>query len=434
MPAKQWGVLLPFARTKLVCSKIRVATSIVTVLITRKNTNRFSDGSHFLISKHNFFSIAPFQGTLTANKMTARALYAAEKNMVVDDPKQSLGDYVKEHLPEESVLDTIGEIVSIDTMNETNLKFNGDGTIKASSGNPTEVALLVFVHDLGLDYEKIRNSTRGRSSVGEKAEYLADGKLYGFSSARKMMSWAVPLEDGRYRIYTKGAQEVVFSRCSKYVGSGGKIDDFTPSVVEDFMDHSSIYARRGMRSLALAYGDLPAGTDLEAISSTIKNSDGSDAFEVETNLVAVGLVGIEDPLRHEVPDAIKKCYGAGIDVRMVTGDNPNTAASISYQAGILRDFHFKDGTTERVASNLKENVLMTGDVFREKVYRTTTNENGDPGKSEFDQSAFDKIWPFLRVLARSSPDGKFQVFEFFGRTKMEFGLNTLFGVVLLQIN
>jgi len=345
-------------------------------------------------------------GTLTANKMSARALYVAEKNMIVDDPKQSLGGYVKEHLPEGSILETIGQIISIDTMNETVLEFNEDGTLKGSAGNPTEVALLIFVHDMGSDYEQIRNSTRGRSSVGEQSEYLANGKLYGFSSARKIMSWAVPLEDGRYRIYTKGAQEVVFSRCSKYVGMDGTNEDITPKVVEEFMRHSNMYARRGMRTLALAYADLPAGTDLEAISSTIKNIDGTDAFQVETNLVAVGLVGIEDPLRHEVPDAIEKCYGAGIDVRMVTGDNPSTATSISYQAGILRDFHFKEGTTEYVSSNLKENVLMTGDVFRKKVYRITTKDNGGTGKPEFDQSAFDKIWPFLRVLARSSPDDK----------------------------
>merc|ERR1712176_259425 len=122
--------------------------------------------------------------------------------------------------------------------------------------------------------------------------------------------------------------------------------------------------------------------------------------------VAVCLVGIEDPLRPDVPDAIEKCYGAGIDVRMVTGDNPNTAVSIAYQAGILRDFHFKEGTTERVASNLKENVLMTGEVFRQKVKPAKTNENGEVLKPEFDQSEFDKIWPFLRVLARSSPEDK----------------------------
>ena len=341
--------------------------------------------------------------------MCARALYAAGKNMTVDDPKQSLGDFVKEHLPEVGIIDTIGRIISIDTMDETILEMDADGAVKGSAGNPTEVALLVFVHGLGLDYEDIRNSTRGRSSVGEQGEYLADGKLYGFSSARKMMSWAVPLDDGRYRIYTKGAQEVVLSRCSNYVGAGDEIKNLTPEGVEEFMRHSQIYARRGMRTLALAYGDLPAGTDLEAISSTIKNSDGSDAFQAETNLIAVGLVGIEDPLRPEVPDAIARCYEAGIDVRMVTGDNPSTAASISYQAGILRDFHFNEGTTERVASNLKENVLMTGDVFRKKVYRITTEEDGGTGKPEFDQSAFDKIWPFLRVLARSSPDGKFRM-------------------------
>jgi Ca2+ transporting ATPase len=114
----------------------------------------------------------------------------------------------------------------------------------------------------------------------------------------------------------------------------------------------------------------------------------------------IALVGIEDPLRPEVPSAIEKCYTAGIDVRMVTGDNPNTAVSIAYQAGILRDFHFKEGTTERVADNLKPNVLMEGKTFRSMVYRTEgTNK-------EFDQAAFDKIWPHLRVLARSSPDDK----------------------------
>ncbi len=354
--------------------------------------------------------------------MTARALYVAEMNMVVEDPKRSLGDYVKEKITDKALLDKVAKTISIDTMNETVLEYDSSGELTGSAGNPTEVALLVLVHDLGFNYEHTRNSTRGRSSVGVEAEYLAEGKLFGFSSGRKMMSWAVPLADGRYRIYTKGAPEIVLSRCSQFVGEDGKVEEMNSEGQEDFLQHSQIFARRGMRTLALAYCDLPAGTDLEEISTTTKNADGSDAFKVETDLIALGLVGIEDPLRHEVPEAIEKCYGAGIDVRMVTGDNPATAASISYQAGILRDFHFKEGTSERVASNLKENVLMTGAVFREKVYRPTTNEDGSEGKPEFDQAAFDKIWPFLRVLARSSPDGKFpkllfEVLDFFSHSK-----------------
>jgi Ca2+ transporting ATPase len=156
-----------------------------------------------------------------------------------------------------------------------------------------------------------------------------------------------------------------------------------------------------MRTLALAYRDLPDGVDFEAKSDSVLNADGSTANEVETKLTFVALVGIEDPLRPEVPGAIEKCYEAGIDVRMVTGDAPNTAVSIAYQAGILKDFHFTPGTDEKIAINLKPNVLMEGKVFRRQVYRIH-----DDGNKEFDQSAFDRIWPHLRVLSRSSPDDK----------------------------
>jgi len=156
-----------------------------------------------------------------------------------------------------------------------------------------------------------------------------------------------------------------------------------------------------MRTLALAYRDLPDGVDFDTKSDSVLNADGTDAFEVETELTFVSLVGIEDPLRPEVPGAIEKCYAAGIDVRLVTGDSPNTAVSIGYQAGVLKDFHFLDKTDEKTAINLKQNVLMEGKVFRRKVYRID-----DDGNKEFDQAAFDKIWPHLRVLARSSPDDK----------------------------
>jgi magnesium-transporting ATPase (P-type) len=118
------------------------------------------------------------------------------------------------------------------------------------------------------------------------------------------------------------------------------------------------------RCLGLAYRDLPVGFDLESVSATMKNSDGTNAFEAETELIGIALVGIEDPLRPEVPGAIKQCYEAGIDVRLVTGDNPETAASIAYQAGILRDEHFVQENGAKVASNLKLHVLMEGRDFQ----------------------------------------------------------------------
>lgn len=323
--------------------------------------------------------------------MTARTLYTGRENYIVDDPAVSLGDYIKPTCKE---VDILCQCISIDTMNETVV------TDSYTSGNPTEVALLRLVQDLGQDYQAIRNKTKGRSDKGALGEFLALGRQYEFSSARKMMSWAVPLEGGGYRLYCKGASEVILSRCIKAT-VGNDNSELTTEQVMEIQEVSLQYSRRGMRCLALAYRDLPEGFDLEAKSTTMTNSDSSPAFEAELDLNFIALVGIEDPLRKEVPGAIEKCYVAGIDVRLVTGDNANTAVSIAYQAGILRDLHFRDGTTERVKDNLKDNVLLEGIEFRDKVYRVL-----DDGKKEFDQAAFDKVWPYLRVLARSSPDDK----------------------------
>ena len=117
-----------------------------------------------------------------------------------------------------------------------------------------------------------------------------------------------------------------------------------------------LYARRGMRTLGLAYRDFPKETKLSEID--------------ENDLTFVSLVGIEDPLRAEVPGAIEKCYRAGIDVRMVTGDSPNTAVSIAAQAGIVRKEHFLNDDLAMVAENLRPNVMMEGKEFRKQVCPT----------------------------------------------------------------
>ncbi|KAL7438931.1 hypothetical protein ACHAXM_006589 [Skeletonema potamos] len=339
-------------------------------------------------------------GTLTSNKMTARSIYTNGTDFSCTDPSLSLGDFVKgsPDRPKDSILNMIVTLIAVDTMDETTVEFEGD-RLTASTGNPTEVALLVLAHSLGEDCQNLRDSTRGRSLKGSLSEFLVEGKQIEFSSARKMMSWAVPKIEGGYRIYCKGASEVVLARCThQLTGSTPAMDDEARQHIQGV---GEVYSRRGMRTLALAYRDLPDGVDFDAKSANTRNADGTEALEVETNLTFVALVGIEDPLRPEVQGAIKQCYEAGIDVRLVTGDSPNTAVSIAYQAGILKDFHFVDGSDEKIAANLKPNVLMEGKVFRRKVYRID-----DDGEKEFDQTAFDKIWPHLRVLARSSPDDK----------------------------
>ena len=347
-------------------------------------------------------------GTLTANKMTARALYTNGTDFSCTDPALSLGEFVRQSVdcPNQATLSILSTLIAINTMDETVVSMDDGGKIRSCSGNPTEVALLAFACTIGENYQNIRDSTRGRSDKGELSEYLVEGKQIGFSSARKMMSWAVPKFEGGYRIYSKGASEVILSRCNHQLArtsnaDGEYVEELNDTLRQEILSAGEVYARRGMRTLALAYRDLPEGVDFDAKSDSVLNADGSEALEVETDLSFVALVGIEDPLRPEVPGAIEKCYDAGIDVRLVTGDSPNTAVSIAYQAGVLKDFHFTDTEGEKIATNLKPNVLMEGKVFRRKIYRID-----DDGNKEFDQTAFDKIWPHLRVLARSSPDDK----------------------------
>ena len=129
--------------------------------------------------------------------------------MILDDPTINLGAYINENCTTISAVDVLARLVSICTMNESVVYYKqGTNTIEDSAGNPTEVALLVLVHDVGMDYESIRNSTRGRSSVGVLGDFLGEGKLYDFSSARKMMSWAVPSENGYRRMLDQPMHQI----------------------------------------------------------------------------------------------------------------------------------------------------------------------------------------------------------------------------------
>ena len=238
-------------------------------------------------------------GTLTANKMTARAIYTNENDYSCTDPSVTLGSLMQNSLGD-SLLDVIAKVVSIATMNESVLHFDEDNNKKVtrSEGNPTECALLNMVQDLGFHYIDIRNSTRGRGDSGEISKYLSEGKQFEFSSSRKMMSWAVPIENGGgYRIYSKGASEVIAPRCIRMKKDSGELIDLTKESMFNITKVSESYARRGMRCLSLAYRDLPTDVNWEEKSSNVMNADGTPAFCVETDLVFVGLVGIENPLQ-----------------------------------------------------------------------------------------------------------------------------------------
>jgi P-type Ca2+ transporter type 2B len=330
-------------------------------------------------------------GTLTTNRMTVRGAYIAGVlfDVVGNDP---VGPRIKtDETLSKADKDLLCNLISVCTMDESGYEYEEGKKEPTFRGNPTECALLQLAENLGVQYQTVRDSTEGRS-----AQTVSHGCVKAFSSARKIMSWTVPLQSGGFRVYAKGASEIILTRVVEAYLSDGKTkpldesdkEKLTATVISKFADQA-------MRTIGLAFKDVDflPGDELDEI---ITNSDGTMAFSCETNLTLLGIVGIEDPLRPEVKPAIDKCYRAGIDVRMVTGDNLSTAIAIAKNAGILNaDLHFD------AQGNILPKRAMEGKDFRRMVHDYLAT-----GEPVFRQDKFDEVWPYLRVLARSSPDDK----------------------------
>jgi Ca2+ transporting ATPase len=207
------------------------------------------------------------------------------------------------------------------------------GELPKQLGNKTECALLGLVTNLGGDYGKVRSEF--------PSEKFA--KLYTFNSARKMMTTIVNQKNtpGAYRLYSKGASEIVLKKCAFYLNTDGKpvklnedkIEDIIKNVVENM-------ASEGLRTICVAYRDFYQANradddELENAVYYRQTPDWDDEPYIIKDLTCICLVGIEDPVRAEVPDAIRKCQTSGVVVRMVTGDNVNTATSIAIKCGII---------------------------------------------------------------------------------------------------
>ncbi len=189
-----------------------------------------------------------------------------------------------------------------------------DATIRpgedTAEGEPTECALVNYAYKLGLpDHELEREEPR----VGEAP----------FDSARKMMS-TVHAVNGRYIQYTKGACDVMLAHCTGYL-MNGRVVPMTDELKAEIGRANKGFADKALRVLCGAYREydgLPTSFEAE---------------ELEKELVFIGLVGMIDPCRPEVYDAIKECREAGIRPIMITGDHRDTAVAIGRDLGIISD-------------------------------------------------------------------------------------------------
>ena len=268
------------------------------------------------------------------------------------------------------LLTLLAEGIAVNSTAE--IKWDPSVRLWTQVGNKTECALLQLVQDFGADYKTIRL---------EAAPYLV--KFSPFNSTKKQSSCVVcDPRTGGFTIHVKGASEIIFSKCNSVMTREGEIQALSEGDErsKQILDKISEFASLAMRTIAVAIKHFDAERDWE-----------SEAL-IDSGLTLLAIVGIEDPLRDEVPHAIAQCRKAGVDVRMVTGDNLDTAIAIARGCGILR-------ICDCDASGVpKPDTAMTGPVFRNRVLR----EDGSINEVEFE-----KISLHLKVLARSSPRDKY---------------------------
>ncbi|KAF4626755.1 hypothetical protein G7Y89_g11401 [Cudoniella acicularis] len=231
-------------------------------------------------------------------------------------------------------------------------------------GSKTETALLSFA-----------KTYLGMGQASEERANSIIVQMVPFDSSRKCMASVVKLSDGSYRMYVKGASEILLSKstCITRDPTGsvkgvGMVNDERNALAET-MDK---YTRRSMRTISIVYRDFSSWPP--EMARTREDDPNEAVFEdVFKEMVFLGILGIQDPLRPGVKKAVERCQHAGVTVRMVTGDNIGTATAIAKECGI-----YTPG-----------GVAMEGPEFR-----------------KLSGLQMDRIIPQLQILARSSPQDK----------------------------
>jgi Ca2+-transporting ATPase len=251
-------------------------------------------------------------GTLTMNAMTATQMLAG-------------GDWFKIEGPGYQKTGAILGLGGGDAPDFRNLALGlvlctdatvaDDGTV---IGDPTEAAFVVLAAKMGVDAEQTRETLPRRAEVPFDSEYKF------MATFHDRPEWlAGPVVSRAHFTSVKGAPDVVLGRCSKALWHGALVPVAT--VTDAILAANSKLSERGLRVLAFAARDM----DDAAMAAAV-----ADPMAAVHDLVFVALVGIMDPLRTEAKDAVRTALGAGIDVRMITGDHTVTARAIADDLGL----------------------------------------------------------------------------------------------------
>ena len=235
-------------------------------------------------------------GTLTLNRMTVKELYYSEKAFKAEEINNFENDGKK--------------MAWVLTLCNDSKENTSSGKGIEYVGDPTETALVAYTAPRGYAKNDCENKYKRVKEIP-------------FDSERKLMT-TVNTIDGNVYSLTKGAPDLLVKRCSKILVNG-EIRDITSQDIKKIEEANSNMAFKALRVLAASYKEL------NAVPEKAESND------LENNMVFVGLVGMIDPPRPEVKDAVKLCKRAGIRPIMITGDHKDTAVAIAKEIGIIND-------------------------------------------------------------------------------------------------
>ncbi|XP_062231759.1 probable calcium-transporting ATPase 6, plasma membrane-type isoform X2 [Phragmites australis] len=243
-------------------------------------------------------------GTLTTNHMIV------DKVWISDVSKSVNGDTNMNELKaaiSERVMTILIQGIFMNTGSEV---VKGDDDKKTILGTPTEAALLEF----GLSLQ---------GDIYDEYNKFARVRIEPFNSVKKKMSVLIQLPNGGLRSFCKGASEIILGQCDSVLNSEGNITPLSEMQKQNVLNIINSFASEALRTLCIAFKDL--------------NEISDDQTIPEDGYTLIALFGIKDPVRPGVRDAVMTCMAAGITVRMVTGDNINTAKAIAKECGILTE-------------------------------------------------------------------------------------------------
>ncbi|XP_025803540.1 calcium-transporting ATPase 5, plasma membrane-type-like isoform X7 [Panicum hallii] len=285
-------------------------------------------------------------GTLTTNKMTVVEAYFGGTKFDPCDNTGMMCTSVTALLIEGIAQNTTGTVF-----------LPEDGGAAEVTGSPTEKAILSWGLMIGMDFKDVRS----KSSIIH---------VHPFNSEKKRGGVAVQVSDTEVHIHWKGAAEILLASCRSWLSTDGSVQPMSSSKHREFKKWIDDMAMSSLRCVAFAYCPWePKMVPTESL----------DKWKLpEDDLTLIGVVGIKDPCRPGVRNAVQLCSIAGVKVRMVTGDNVETAKAIALECGIL--------DTKDAAS---EPSVIEGKVFR-----------------DMSEAAREEIVEKITVMGRSSPHDK----------------------------